>query len=645
MDVEDRGGRDHETGTSPEDRRIDRQRTKGKAGKTDRAKGEGRPAGPGQGHSQSQSQGRDGNAGGGRREAYNTAVAQQDVGGAATSVQLLDGDALLSILKANPPGITRYSRTELLSIGRLPASKVKPRSLNSIIDKENTSSPLLIRPKAGKEDRDAPPEADLVGGCRRDRMGCFGSKLLGKDEWRFIASNTADRMQTSEIGSKDKGGEPQWDMPDANSGMQGDLANFTLGDIRQAERSMNSGMSMKDYKASLRSRGLCDANDPFQASGDAGATIFVEEEDDAKEEFATSASRGFGKWFGSRADDASACLSNVTPRTSGSMAHSKAQLVTASAGAGVSAKQPPAMIAKAQSAIPMPSGDIDVRKSESSTSNVAGRSILSMLGRRSEASGGALASTGQSGPSALARDKHGKVSVAELFNLAQGKEMPPIPMMTSSAGRVDSAADALAADARHLELDASKTASPWSTWATAAAQAHLGDVHGAARYHGYNSNQLPCGAVPPIAGRGQFGVTGQGYGTYEQQHALEAYSQSWASQLGVGYPPYHGHVVASGSAAAAAAAATAAVGYVAGASQRTYPSYTPSASSPVVTTMVPSGRSAAPQPSAASLSGTSGTLPVSSSPVSEAAAVASAGALPAGESGNSGEEDAGCSQN
>lgn len=58
---------------------------------------------------------------------------------------LPSGKQLLNILKANPPKTTRYTKGELLSIARLPASNQKPASLSPLIDKENKESPLLVR--------------------------------------------------------------------------------------------------------------------------------------------------------------------------------------------------------------------------------------------------------------------------------------------------------------------------------------------------------------------------------------------------------------------------------------------------------------------------------------------------------------------
>mmetsp|Transcript_63862 Transcript_63862/g.140642 ORF Transcript_63862/g.140642 Transcript_63862/m.140642 type:complete len:363 (+) Transcript_63862:66-1154(+) len=78
---------------------------------------------------------------------------KKEGGDTPSASQPLNGGVLLSMLKANPPSIVRYTREELLSIGQLPASKVKPSSLNVIIDKENAASPLLVKVKAEKAGR------------------------------------------------------------------------------------------------------------------------------------------------------------------------------------------------------------------------------------------------------------------------------------------------------------------------------------------------------------------------------------------------------------------------------------------------------------------------------------------------------------
>jgi len=57
--------------------------------------------------------------------------------------------------KASAPSAIRYSREELLLIAELPASKVKPNALNTIIDKENSASSLLVKAKADKADRES----------------------------------------------------------------------------------------------------------------------------------------------------------------------------------------------------------------------------------------------------------------------------------------------------------------------------------------------------------------------------------------------------------------------------------------------------------------------------------------------------------
>lgn len=55
------------------------------------------------------------------------------------------GNALMTLLKANPPKVAKYSKGELLSIARLPASNIKPPNLCPLIDSDNKDSQLLIR--------------------------------------------------------------------------------------------------------------------------------------------------------------------------------------------------------------------------------------------------------------------------------------------------------------------------------------------------------------------------------------------------------------------------------------------------------------------------------------------------------------------
>jgi len=72
----------------------------------------------------------------------------------------LSGSALLNMLKANPPKVTRYTKGELLSISHLPASHIKPVDLNPLIDNDNKESQLTLRTAAGGKQ---PPPQDPEG--------------------------------------------------------------------------------------------------------------------------------------------------------------------------------------------------------------------------------------------------------------------------------------------------------------------------------------------------------------------------------------------------------------------------------------------------------------------------------------------------
>lgn len=86
---------------------------------------------------------------GGQRRAPQQAATQEDTSGEEDGEELT-GAALLTLLKANPPKATRYTKGELLSIAHLPASNIKPPDLSPLIDKENKDSQLLLRPTGGR---------------------------------------------------------------------------------------------------------------------------------------------------------------------------------------------------------------------------------------------------------------------------------------------------------------------------------------------------------------------------------------------------------------------------------------------------------------------------------------------------------------
>mmetsp|Transcript_40698 Transcript_40698/g.80392 ORF Transcript_40698/g.80392 Transcript_40698/m.80392 type:complete len:568 (+) Transcript_40698:119-1822(+) len=87
----------------------------------------------------------------------------------------LGSNAVLNGLSSTLLKAIRYTKGELLSIARLPASQQKPPQLCSVIDKENKESPLLLRMAggrvAGREDviEDATAAEAVARKERRDR--------------------------------------------------------------------------------------------------------------------------------------------------------------------------------------------------------------------------------------------------------------------------------------------------------------------------------------------------------------------------------------------------------------------------------------------------------------------------------------------
>lgn len=523
--------------------------------------------------------------GGGRPPMESEVVANNENFGPANSQALRgSGATLLNLLKANPPGATRYTQEQLLSIGQLPASKVKPPSLNEIINKQNGESPLLFKAKNERDNEHG--EAKEDGDSRRERRehrsggaaaglpaGRANRGTLEEEEeeenpdrrWhgRKSGGNEERRPPVREANDPDS----QWDMPDAgsNAGMFGgdlsDLANFTLGDIRKAEKSMSSGMSFKDYKASLRAEEVgtgalqgtgavssstaaaavaATAGDsPFDEEapgGDADDSFFAEEEGGD----VCGASRGFGKWFGGRAEGAPAtpATASAAPRAAAIGARAAtatpplaaaprsppaasslaspppaaAAGSTASAGAaaqrsppgGRPQPQPPespaaplglnssieALLAEepvlpSRKQEPTIAADVPAVPPALSSpagagSNLAGRSILSMLGRTSAPT----AASTSTPVSAEEGKQQGKLSVAELFHLAQGKDLPPIPDSSSGAAAADAETE------RRAQWEALRAAQ--FMWA--AAKAQQPSMPSAGRFP-YPAG--PCGAMPP----------------------------------------------------------------------------------------------------------------------------------------------------
>merc|ERR1719174_1038029 len=105
--------------------------------------------------------------------------------GNAENAEALNGGALLSLLKSHTPSVRRYTREELFSIGQLAASKVKPDMLSEIIDKENAASPLLVRPKVPRRNREGEEEdydEEAAAGRRERRQRARRGDLEEEEE-------------------------------------------------------------------------------------------------------------------------------------------------------------------------------------------------------------------------------------------------------------------------------------------------------------------------------------------------------------------------------------------------------------------------------------------------------------------------------
>lgn len=417
--------------------------------------------------------------------------------------QALPTGDLLSMLKSKTS--KRYSREELLAISQLAPSRVKPPLLNSLIDSANKESPLLFRGKSDKSGRrrgDDEDEAEEENGSRRDRRKDRARRDSDDEDeasqrkgpvqpgrwdqrWKDEGSSHAryEEAEAEHTALWAQGGEaPEWDMPDVATGNQGDLADFTMGDIRQAERSLKQGMSLKDYKASLKpgsseaatGHQAAQRGDPVAAPAQAqleaeGSFFADDDEGEADDAGGIEQSRGFGKWFSSRPqadleveetieeadEEAEEDLWDMPTRPAVNSVSSASSAPAGKLGGPalpgsvqsqpvapgmqpVSSQQPqPAQaglqpLRREAPSRPAAAGLVRradpqevLRQEESlSTTNSAGRSILSMLGRNN--AGGDFAQAAD--PSTNGQDNKGKLSVAELFQIAKGKDVPPMPM-------------------------------------------------------------------------------------------------------------------------------------------------------------------------------------------------------------------------
>lgn len=538
-----------------------------------------------------------------------------------TADQVLNGGHLLSMLKANPPSVTRYSREELLSIGQLPASKVKPAPLDWIIDKENHSSPLLVRPKVDKVDRPSRNResekdqysADANGTQRhwpqRGEEADDPERQRGRNRWsedrgqrwkdgyyeddralsghhqqqQYHSYSDEWQMPSASSGARADARSDDWDMPDAND--TGDLMDFTLGDIRKAEKAINKGMAMSDYKASFRAghlpvgvvEELGVGKDAQDRSVDPGADVFFAEEEE--DEDVSRASRGFGKWFGKPLDKCSsevdkkagdlwdmptiapsgglAALPSSTGLSQGSILPPGSTPSPASTSQHPQQRVPPSELPLPRSpgVHPVASSieklldEADSPKDDSSdSSNQLGKSILSMLGRTELASG----------EGSIAEDpaKQAKLTVSELFHLAQGKELPPIPPTNNNTK--DEGNSSEETDQHQQQRQYMAQMAMWMN-AVKAGQPQRYNVP-----HAFGVSRPSPGGPNPIGGRGA------SQDLYSQAHAAEAYAQalragrgvfpmngngregkgsqaSWASQVSAGYPYSRGQNYSSPS--------------------------------------------------------------------------------------------------
>jgi len=520
--------------------------------------------------------------------------------GNAENAEALNGGALLSLLKSHTPSVRRYTREELFSIGQLAASKVKPDMLSEIIDKENAASPLLVRPKVPRRNREGEEEdydEEAAAGRRERRQRARRGDLEEEEEEEVDRRRTRrwDQREQDrgwkqeeqqpkgkgfgkgkgydEDGYGDGAGYRQyedqwtappvkssrgdeWEMPDVSESQNASLMDFTLGDIRKAERSINKGMSMSDYIKNTRAdQHHAAASKPSRpveetrgssgkdrsgkdSSLNSSSGFFVEEDEDVAQ-----ASRGFGKWFGRGVETGGKGMDDSNEEEADDLWDMPDMQAT-----GPLAGLPPGML-QAGLSKPSPSSssqnraeprspeahpyglssierlleespsskrDVDGRPGEDDSGPIApDKSILSMLGRpegERDAQGSNAAAADQA--------KQGKLSVAELFHLAQGKELPSMPKATSL--QKDDGDESAKQKMQALEA---------MMWQQMQAAAKAGMPSGS-RFPGLVPTP-PYGAVPPnvntfgLKGPGVAGAAAMmGRGTTQEQ----LYAQAQAAQ-------------------------------------------------------------------------------------------------------------------
>ncbi|CAJ1398788.1 unnamed protein product [Effrenium voratum] len=335
-----------------------------------------------------------------------------------------------NVSNGSRPGARRYSRAELMELRELPVSNVKPADFDPLIDKDNG---LLALRKSDKEDHVEEERRPR----RRDRGRRYDEEQDWGGPWRRYERDSRQRDSRWAAGEwtaqeESWQEEPQWDMPDSAAGLEGSLQDCTLGDIRKYGAPQTHG----DFGTIPEVQNLFTFNEG------------VREEDRAK-------SVGWCKWFGnSKGAEAKAeadlplpvvtAPAPVAPAPAPKLAAPGRSDKTRLEGEDLvqrSSKQSPS----AQPARPGVVGNsvrgygdkkvvethVKSRQHASARpaypsseqaapvnhtgSNSAGRSILSMLGR-------------QNAP----EPQQGKLSVADLFQIAKGQQLPPIPAMSSA---------------------------------------------------------------------------------------------------------------------------------------------------------------------------------------------------------------------
>lgn len=204
-----------------------------------------------------------------------------------TADEVRSGAALLSMLKANPPKVTRYTKGELLSIARLPASNVKPPDLSPLIDKENKDSHLLIRMAGGRQDQgdgeDGPAEAAAAKRERKERR--------------------AERRGAERAGSEDGDGPVEAPPP-----RRGARDTAQAASVAPVAPPTPAGASTPSSPNRGRHAGGPSSEKPA-GSGKGAATTSEEVE-------APKASRAFEKWFEPKGD-ATPASQAATPSAAG----------------------------------------------------------------------------------------------------------------------------------------------------------------------------------------------------------------------------------------------------------------------------------------------------------------------------------------